>query len=412
MAFDISRNGNEIQARGELTRAGAIRRLCLCLHQAIVDRGFSEILLDFSDCSAATEAVMLPMMPLIARYRERDGVSFVLQPPESSELYRLFANTNWAHFIEPERFDASTQSFGNVPARRFQSQEDMWDVSEAVLNFVHRSIALHRDVLAAVEWSLNEIMDNVLTHSDSQVGGFVQATSFRDRVEFVVADGGVGIPASVGMSDHNGALRFAVSEGGTRDAEQNQGNGLFGSYQLAAGSSGQFEIQSMYGLLYYNQTLQSQSVVNQSVPYFGTSVRCGIGTRDIDAINRAFAFGGTQHRPAFDFVESKFESDAGETVYRIADHARRDLGTRAGGRRVRQQIENLLTDASRVRIDFEGIDVITSSFADEVFGRLFLQLGPRSFMTRIILHNVHPRIDGLIDRAIILRTRNGDGQVD
>lgn len=31
-------------------------------------------------------------------------------------------------------------------------------------------------------------------------------------------------------------------------------------------------------------------------------------------------------------------------------------------------------------------------------------------MTRIVLHDVHPRIDGLIDRAIILRTRNGNKQ--
>ncbi len=399
-----------VVARGELNRGGALRQLCAGLHQTIEDRGYRNVTLDFRQCDVATEAVMLPIMPLVARYRERDGVSFALQPPESSKLYRLFANTSWAHFIEPERFDASAQSFGNVPARRFQSQEEMWDVSEAVLTFVHRSIALHRDVLAAVEWSLNEIMDNVLTHSESQVGGFVQATSFEGKVEFVVADGGVGIPYSVGLPNHADALRFAVSEGGTRDTEQNQGNGLFGSYQLAAGSSGQFEIHSMYGLLFFDHSRQLPSLANQSIPYSGTSVRCGIGTRDVEAINRAFAFGGKQHRPAFDFTESRFESEAGEIVYRIADHARRDLGTRAGGRRVRQQIENLLTDADRVRIDFEGIDVITSSFADEVFGRLFLQLGPRSFMTRIVLHDVHPRIDGLIDRAIILRTRNGNKQ--
>ena len=354
---------------------------------------------------------MLPIMPLVARYREQDGVGFALQPPESNTLYRLFANTSWAHFIEPERFDASAQSFGNVPARRFQSQEEMWEVSEAVLTFVHRSVALHRDVLAAVEWSLNEIMDNVLTHSESPVGGFVQATSFEGRVEFVVADGGVGIPQSIGLPDHSRALQFAVSEGGTRDAERNQGNGLFGSYQLAAGSGGQFEIHSMNGSLFFDRSRQLPSSSSQRIPYSGTSVRCGIGTRDVDAVNQAFMFGAKRHRPAFDFVESRFESEAGETVYRIADHARRDLGTRAGGRRVRQQIENLLTDADSVRIDFEGIDVITSSFADEVFGRLFLQLGPRSFMTRIMLHNVHPRIDGLIDRAIILRTRNGNGQL-
>ncbi len=389
----------------------ALRQLCAGLHQTIADRGYKQVTLDFRKCEGITEAVFLPILPLVARYREQDGVVFQLQLPDSNNLYRLFTNTNWAHFIEPDRYGPSVQSFGNVPARRFQSEEEMCEISEAVLTFVHRSARLRRDVLAALEWSLNEIMDNVLTHSDSLVGGFVQATTFANRVEFVVADSGVGIPHSVGLlDDHARALQHAVSEGVTRDAEQNQGNGLFGSYQFAACSGGQFELHSMNGLLYFDQSKQSQSSTNLKVPYSGTSVRCGIGTQDVDAVNRAFAFGGKPYRPAHDFVESRFESEAGDVVYRIADHAQRDLGTRSGGRRVRQQLENLLTDADRVLIDFEGIDVITSSFADEVFGRLFFQFGPRSFMSRIVLRNVHPRIDGLIDRAIILRTRNGDGQ--
>ena len=408
MSGEVDWADGHIVAHGQLNRGTAIRQLSAGLYQSITDRGYRQVKLDFSNCNVVTEAVILPILPLIARYREQDGVSFELTPPESNELYRLFVNTNWAHFIEPERFDARGQSFGNVPARRFQSQEEMWEISGAVLTFIHRSVALHRDVLAAIEWSLNEIMENVLTHAESPVGGFVQATAFESRVEFVVADGGVGIPKSIGLRDDARALEVAVSEGGTRDSEQNQGNGLFGSYQLAVGSDGQFEIHSLNGLLYFDRSRDATSSSNQRIPYSGTSVRCGIGTRDVDAINRAFAFGGKRHEPIFDFVEKRFESDIGETVYRIADHAKHDLGTRTGGRRVRQQIDNLLTDASRVLIDFEGIDVVTSSFADELFGRLFLQLGPRAFMTRIVLRNVHPRIDGLIDRAIILRTRNGN----
>ena len=59
----------------------------------------------------------------------------------------------------------------------------------------------------------------------------------------------------------------------------------------------------------------------------------------------------------------------------------------------------------RVVVDFTDVSVISSSFADEVFGRLFLDLGPRAFMSRIVLRNVDPTIDGLIDRAIVQRTR-------
>ena len=63
---------------------------------------------------------------------------------------------------------------------------------------------------------------------------------------------------------------------------------------------------------------------------------------------------------------------------------------------------------SRVR-DAEGAGVISSSFADEVFGRLFLGMGPRAFMTRIEMRNVDSTFEGLIDRAIVQRIRLGNG---
>jgi len=58
-----------------------------------------------------------------------------------------------------------------------------------------------------------------------------------------------------------------------------------------------------------------------------------------------------------------------------------------------------------VILDFNGVGVISSSFADEVFGRLFVEMGPCAFMTRI----VDQTVEGLIDRAIVQRTRLGNG---
>lgn len=62
-----------------------------------------------------------------------------------------------------------------------------------------------------------------------------------------------------------------------------------------------------------------------------------------------------------------------------------------------------------VLLDFNGVGVISSSFADEVFGRLFVKMGPRAFMTRIDVRNVDPTVGGLIDQAIVQRTRIGNG---
>ena len=86
-----------------------------------------------------------------------------------------------------------------------------------------------------------------------------------------------------------------------------------------------------------------------------------------------------------------------------------DFVSRQGGVKIRSVIRNLLNLNHPVILDFNGVGVILSSFADEVFGRLFVEMGPRAFMTRIDMRNVDPTVEGLIDRAIVQRTRLGNG---
>ena len=110
----------------------------------------------------------------------------------------------------------------------------------------------------------------------------------------------------------------------------------------------------------------------------------------------------------YNYVERIFESGVGELVFRVKERAERDVNSRRSGARVRRQIENLLAEEDHVVIDFDGVDVISSSFADEVFGRLFLELGPVTFASRIPLRNTNETVRGLIDRAIVQRTRLAD----
>ena len=96
-------------------------------------------------------------------------------------------------------------------------------------------------------------------------------------------------------------------------------------------------------------------------------------------------------------------------LFNMREHAERNIGSRRGGIQIRKRIEGLLKLCSPVVIDFEGIGVISSSFADEVFGRLFVEMGPRSFMTKLEIRNADPTVEVLIDRAIVQRTRLGNG---
>ncbi len=127
-------------------------------------------------------------------------------------------------------------------------------------------------------------------------------------------------------------------------------------------------------------------------------------------LENALRFKGRSHDPAFDYIEKKFETEEDELAFDLKTEGRRDFGSRSGGIRVRGMIENLLRDRRTIVIDFDGVGLFTSSFADEVFGRSFVKLGPRSFMSRIQMRNVDPTVEGPIDRAILQRTRLGNGE--
>lgn len=404
----IDRKGNSILVRDRVF-PDDLPKFCAALHQAIGREKALRIALDFSGCTTVFQSAMLPVIPLVVRYRELQGIDFELSPPLDRDLGRLFLNTNWAHHIDPRNHPPNQYLHGHLPALRFHGDGDGQEaILERVLELILGTLDTSRDMLKAVEWSLGEIMDNVPMHAESAVGGFVQATSYAasNSVEFVVADAGIGIAASMGYDDDRAALRDAITEGVTRDRERNAGNGLFGSYQVAVLSGGEFEIRSNWGVLQRAGT-DTLDTGTPTAPYMGTSVRCKIGLDEAGLLERALRFKGKPHDPPRDFVERAFESNSGLLVVKMADRASAHFGSRKGGRHIRRVVENLLRDHPAIVFDFSGVGVFTSSFADEVFGRLFVSMGPRAFMTRIRMRNVDPTVEGLIDRAIVQRTRLG-----
>ncbi len=416
MSFEILWSDDTVTARGEIADTQAIRLLFEGLRQTIDEGGTDRVQLDFGACANLTQAVMLPILPQIVRYREEHGAQFDLKLPDAtgssleSSLNDKFVRTNWAHFIQPEEFAALSEAQDRVPVRRYVNHSEMSDAINDLLRFLLRGRDIGRGTLKALEWSINEVTENVLTHAQSTVGGFVQASEDPSFIEFVVADAGIGIPGSLTMEDEKQALLEAVSEGGTRDRMSNAGNGLYGSRRISAVSHGEFEVHSLRAVLRSDSSLPEPHIREDQVSLPGTSVRCSIGRFDGQLLEEALRFDGETHQIASDYVERTFETDIGETLYAISQHAGRDLGSRRGGARVRQELRNLLRVQGQVVVDFAGVNVITSSFADEVFGRLFVELGPRAFMSRIVLRNVDPTIDGLIDRAIVQRTRLSEQQ--
>ena len=361
------------------------------IRYAIGEDESSSITLDFSECERINEAFMLPLLPIIANYQKKN-ITFHLKIPEQNGLRRLFLNTNWASHIDSHYRVNQPREGYHVPALRFgdNGMETTDKILDLVMSLILRTLETDRSTLKAVEWSLGEVMDNVSNHAYSPVGGFVQATAYprTNIVEFIVADGGIGIPQSMDISDDAEALQSVINEGVTRDHVANAGNGLYGTYRVATLSNGNFEILSLHG--YLGIIGREKTIVSQTekLPYDGTSIRCGIRVDDNDLLSRALRFHDVPHDPPYDYIERHFENDEGELIFKLKDQAVYSTSSREGGIRIRSALQNLLRNHLRVVLDFEGLAIVTSSFADEVFGRLFQEMGAFTYMQKIEKRNV------------------------
>jgi hypothetical protein len=258
------------------------------------------------------------------------------------------------------------------------------------------------------------VTDNVLVHSKSKFGGFVQLTAKKrvKQVEFVVCDSGIGIPQSLGssglkISSDVDALAQAIEQGVTRDKAVGQGNGLYGSYQIANKSGGQFSLHSGHATLYYTANTGMHTKI-EMVPIVGTLVVCAIDYTSPLLLEKALRFGGKDFQTV-DMIEAKYEMNPDNIIDFKLKGETDSLGSRIAGTPVRNKIKNLinLSPTSKIVVDFSDIHLVSSSFADEVFGKLFLDLGALTFTSRLEFRRLDPTVRQIIDRAIMQRVSVG-----
>jgi anti-sigma regulatory factor (Ser/Thr protein kinase) len=413
----IERVDNRIIVTGELRD---FHRLLAVLHAIVEKAGYKDVILDLEGCTTAFQNAMLSVCAQVLAYGEA-GVSFDLIPPADKKLENLFRNTNWGHFLSPNRFDVSPfKGHTRVPATQYRTATEQFEAVNRIVNVMLGAVPeLERSDFAAFEWAVNEITDNVLVHSKSAIGGLVQVSTFvknTKRVEFVVADAGIGIPASL-RSGHpeirsdTEALDCAIREGVTRDAAVGQGNGLFGSYQICSKSKGGFLVDSGHARLQFHAD-RGLSIQNQPIPYSGTLVVATIDFSDPKLLEEALSFKGQKYVPT-GVVELKYESnEAGDTDFRLKEESQ-SFGSRVAGKPVQIKLLNLVRMTKGVvSVDFEGVPLLSSSFADEVFGKLFLSLGPVGFMQRIRLINMMSTVESLVNKAIAQRMKVGRSDAD
>lgn len=381
-----------------------------------VDRGEREICLDFSSCEKAYPDGMLPLIATLAplRWVEKCDVSWI--PPENPDVRGLFDGAGWSRslssprveFVAPPPF---TGSF--TPASCFSTTSELKVLHDSIMQVLVTRARLALLVAEAAQWALWEIMENVLNHSTAPPGipvGWVQASSFpkHRQLTIVVVDTGRGLASSLetryGTLKDNEAIKKALEEGGTSNPHRNKGYGLTGCRNIAETNRGQFEVWSGE----YLMDLDCTSVPRGTAPvmryrrqdaYFqGTLVELSVRTDR--AIDLAAALG---KRDALTILEQLHDTGlpTGEFRFDIAMEAA-DLGTRESGAGLRRKILNLsqAEPDDRILLDFAGVAMLSSSFADECVAKLALDVGKEQFFRRFGLVNVNPSVEAILQTTM------------
>lgn len=199
-----------------------------------------------------------------------------------------------------------------------------------------------------------------------------------------------------------------MKAGITRDPDAGQGNGIAGTMRIATKSWGLFEITSGQTQIVVrtNQTDGSPTsrVYTRKESLQGTVVYAELRTDKQFDLAEALGVDGKPHDPG-DIIEMHYETKAGAALSLKLSDESTGFGSRLAGRQLRTKCMNLLRaePTKPLLLDWTGVLLVSSSYADELVGKLFVELGPLAFSARIRNLGMDSLVRGLVDKAIMQR---------
>ncbi len=82
----------------------------------------------------------------------------------------------------------------------------------------------------------------------------------------------------------------------------------------------------------------------------------------------------------------------------------KEFGTSLGSRVLGKEVSNMIDfEEDEIVLDFQGVKMITSSFADEVIGKNCARLGLHNFFKNVQIVNASEQIKLILKKAILDR---------
>lgn len=347
---------------------------------------------------------IVPIAALADIYR-RQGVSVEFQCAPGTAADRALAGL---HFARMNPGAEMGRPFGRV--WRFDNGDDQGKIVNSCELEIGKTARLAKGVRLCFSWCLNEIMDNVLTHSarGGRAVGYVMVQYVQEAnlLKACVFDAGIGLKESFAGSKYaprSGAEAISLAVMRNVTSGNGQGNGLYGLKRLVGQSpDGRLHIRSAGAEYLYDPSRGIEDARGSwtIAGYPGTTavdfqIRCDgeLSFSEVfpDALEQV------------DLWAENRELGDGRIRVKILDVVD-SCGSRASGREVRTLVENLSeTENRKIVLDFCNMENCSSGFVDELLGRLLEKYGFVAFSQRISLVNVQGIVALLINHSIAQR---------
>lgn len=286
----------------------------------------------------------------------------------------------------------------------FSTEEGVFKIVSMYSLALRQGDELETGVIQSLEWCMNEAIDNVLQHSMSKKG-FVMAQQHKQSktFNFCVFDSGIGVFNSLCGTKHAPsnpltAIQLAMKERITRDEKIGQGNGLWGLSQIIKETKGRLLISSG-GARYEYDGGKEKTITTGD---FNLGKKNGTTMIDFQLnysspIDIAQALNG--YVP-LDFWLENHENEKGEIILDVANESN-GTGTRKSAEKMRNLVINCLKEHySTVNLDFQDVTMLSSSYADELIGKLIALFGFSNFMEHIIISNLNAFNSAIVNRSV------------
>lgn len=286
----------------------------------------------------------------------------------------------------------------------FSTSEGVNSLVNAYILAVRQADIVSSGVISSLEWCLNETMDNVLQHSE--IGyGYIMAQLHKSVQQFSVCifDAGIGFYNSLKSSKYHpnsplDAITLAMQEKITRDERIGQGNGLWGLSNLISDANGSLEISSAGA----DMTKNKNGLKTIEFGHFNLGKKYGTALIDFQLnysheIDVLKVLNGYQLN---DMWLEEYESENGEVIIPVAKESN-GTGTRKSAEKLRTMILNIvLADKKKVVLDFSNVHLISSSFSDELIGKIISTYGFVFFIRNFNIININSFNALILNRSV------------